>query len=68
LSRVRVPKAVLNLAMIRRATMSVAIHWIRACRSKRQATLRGFYDFMAARNARKAFSLVTAYYPSWLPP
>ena len=68
LSRVRVPQAVLNPAMIRRATMSVAIRWIRACRSKRQATLRGFYDFMAARNARKAFSLVTASNPSWLPP
>lgn len=67
-SRVRLPKAALNLAMIRRATLSVAIHWIRACPSKRQATLRGFYDFMAARNARKAFSLVTASNPSWLPP
>jgi hypothetical protein len=66
-SRVRHPRAVLNLAMIRRATISVAIHWIQCCRNKRQATLQGFYDAMAAKNARKAFSLVTTCKPSWLP-
>jgi hypothetical protein len=68
LSRVRHPTAALNLAMIRRVTTSVAIHWIQRCSNKRQATLRGFYDFMAARNARKAFSLVTVDRSSWLPP
>lgn len=66
-SRVRHPRAALNLAMIRRATISVAIHWIQRCRKKRGATLQGFYDAMAAKNARKAFSLVTACKPSWLP-
>jgi hypothetical protein len=67
-SRVRLPRAALNLALIRRATVSLAVYWIAQCRNKRQATLRGFYDFMAARNARKAFSLVSASKPSWLPP
>jgi predicted transposase YbfD/YdcC len=67
-SRVRNRVSVLNLAMIRRATTSVAIHWIQRCRNKRQATLRGFYDFMAANNGKKAFSLVTVSKSSWLPP
>jgi hypothetical protein len=67
-SRVRNPVSVLNLAMIRRATISVAVDWIRRCRNKRQATLQGFYDFMSAKNHRKAFALVTAAAPSWSPP
>lgn len=67
-SRVRNPVSVLNLAMIRRAAISVAIDWIRRCRHKRQATLQGFYDFMSLKNHRKAFALVTASAPSWAPP
>ena len=67
-SRVRNPTSALNLAMIRRATISLAVHWIQRCRNKRQATLRGFYDFMAGKNAKKAFSLVTVCKSSWLPP
>lgn len=67
-SRVRHPTSVLNLAMIRRATISLAVHWIQHCRNKRQATLTGFYDFMAAKNTKKAFSLVTVCKSSWLPP
>jgi predicted transposase YbfD/YdcC len=66
-SRVRTPRAALNLAMIRRATLSLGIHWIRHCPDKRQATLRGFYDAMSAKNARKAFSLVTCRKSKWLP-
>lgn len=66
-SRVRLPTAALNLAMVRRATISLAVYWIARCPNKRQATLQGFYDFMAARNSRKAFSLVSASKPSWLP-
>ncbi len=66
-SRVRHPVSVLNLAMVRRATISVAIHWIQRGGNKRQATLRDFYDAMAARRARKAFSLVTVSKPTWLP-
>ena len=67
-SRVRHPVAALNLAMIRRVTISLAVKWIRHCRNKRQATLRGFYDAMSANDAQKAFSLVTAWKASWLPP
>ena len=66
-SRVRHPVSALNLAMVRRATTSVAIYWMARCRNVRQATLRGFYDAMAAKNARKAFSLVTVRNPTWLP-
>jgi hypothetical protein len=67
-SRVRHPTSALNLAMIRRVVVSVAVHWIQHCRNQRQATLQGFFDFMTAKNSRKAFSLVTACHPSWLPP
>jgi hypothetical protein len=66
-SRVRHPTSALNLALIRRAVVSVAVHWIRRCRNPRHATLRGFFDFMAAHQARKAFSLVTACQAAWLP-
>jgi predicted transposase YbfD/YdcC len=65
--RVRNRTSALNLAMIRRAVVSVAIAWIRKCPNKRKATMSGFYDAMAAKQARKAFSLVTTSYPSWLP-
>lgn len=66
-SRVRNPVSVLNLAMIRRATISLAVHWIQHCPNKRMATLRGFYDAMAAHHAQKAFALVTACKPAWMP-
>jgi hypothetical protein len=66
-SRVRHPTSALNLAMIRRASVSLAIHWIKRCPNQRQATRQGFHDAMAAHNARKAFSLVTASCPTWLP-
>ena len=66
-SRVRHPTSVLNLALIRRAVVSLAVHWIRKCPHKRQATLSGFYDFMRANQSKKAFSLVTACHSSWLP-
>ena len=65
-SRVRHPTSALNLAMIRRATISIAIHWIQRQTNKRMATLRGFYDAMAANGARKAFSLLTHSKPAWL--
>jgi len=67
-SRVSTPRSVLNLALLRRAVHSLAVHWIQRCRHPRQATLRGFYDFMAAHQCKKAFSLVTARTASWLPP
>lgn len=65
-SRVRNRTSALNLAVIRRAMVSVAVHWIKRCRKRRQATLSGFYDFMSANNSKKAFALVTASKPSWL--
>jgi len=67
-SRMRHPVSVLNLAMIRRAVVSVAVHWIQRCRNPRHATLRGFFDFLAARSPRKPFSLVTTCHSSCLPP
>jgi hypothetical protein len=67
-SRVRHRTSALNLAMIRRAVVSVAVHWIRKCRNPRQATLRGFFDRMSARQAQRAFSLVTARHSSALSP
>ena len=66
-SRVRHRTAALNLAVIRRAAVSVAVHWIQRCPRPRQATLSGFYDFMSANNYKKAFALVTTCKPSWLP-
>jgi hypothetical protein len=66
-SRVRTPTSAFNLAMIRRAVTSVAIHWIGRCKNKRKATMSGFYDFMAAKQQKKAFSLVTVSKSAWLP-
>jgi len=64
-SRVR-DNAALNLAVIRRAAVSVAVRWIRHCKNKRRATMSGFYDFMSAQNNKKALKLVTLCKPSWL--
>jgi hypothetical protein len=66
-SRVRLPGSALNLAMMRRAVISCAVHWIQRCRNRRKATLSGFYDFMSANQAKKAFSLVTVWRSTWLP-
>lgn len=66
-SRVRKPNAVMNLAVIRRAVVSAATHWIGHCNNRRQATMSGFYDFMSAQGAKKAFGLVTVSHPAWLP-
>lgn len=65
-SRVRKPIPALNLAMMRRAAMSVAIHWIRKCTNPRRATVTGFYDFMSAKQSKRAFSLLTARHSSAL--
>ena len=59
-------KVALNLAVIRRAVISVAVRWIGRCKDKRRATLSGFYDFMSAQNNKKAFKLLTTSNPSWL--
>ena len=65
-SRVRHPTSALNLAMIRRAVVSVAVSWIKKCRHPRKATLSGFFDCMAAKQSQKAFSLVTTRYSTAL--
>lgn len=66
-SRVRNRTAAFNLAMMRRAVVSVAVHWIKKCPNPRKATLSGFFDFMSAKQSKKAFSLVTVSHSSWLP-
>lgn len=64
-SRVR-GNAAFNLAVIRRAVVSVAVRWIRHCKDKRLATMSGFYDSMSAQNHKKALKLVSVCKPSWL--
>jgi hypothetical protein len=59
-SRVRHRNAVVNLAIIRRTVVSIAIAWSRRQPNPRLATMSGFYDSMSARNSRLAFKLVTA--------
>jgi hypothetical protein len=66
-SRVRTFNAVWNLAMFRRLTVALAIHWSRHQPDPRQATLSGFYDAMKADRTRRAFHLLTTRHPSWLP-
>jgi hypothetical protein len=65
-SRVRYRTSALNLAMLRRAALSVAVHWIQRARARRHATNRGFFDRMSAGQSRRAFSLVTARHSSAL--
>ena len=59
-SRVRHRNAVMNLAVIRRAVVSAAVHWIRRQPNPRLASMSGFYDFMSAASSKRAFKLVTA--------
>lgn len=66
-SRVRTRTAAFNLALFRRAAISFAVHWIQRQPNKRLATTQGFFDEMGAKGRRKAFSLVTARKPSWIP-
>ena len=66
-SRVHHRNAALNLAVIRRAVVSMAVHWISRCKNPRLATMSGFYDFMSQENIKRALKLVTVCKPSWLP-
>ena len=59
-SRVRHRNAVMNLAVIRRAVVSLAIDWIRRQPNRRLASMSGFYDFMSAKNSKTALKLVIA--------
>ncbi len=65
-NRVRHRTSALNLALLRRAALSVAVHWIQRARPRRHATTRGFFDQMSAGQRRKAFSLVTTRHSSAL--
>lgn len=66
-SRVRNRNSAFNLGLFRRAANSLGIVWIKKQPNKRKATFNGFYDEMSLKGSRKAFSLVTASKPSWLP-
>jgi hypothetical protein len=66
-SRVRSRRSAYNLCLFRRAANSFAVHWIQRQPNPRLATTQGFYDEMTARGHRKAFSLVTARKPNWIP-
>lgn len=56
-SRVRDRNAVTNLAVIRRAVVSLAVAWSRRQTNRRLATMSGFYDAMSANNSRAAFKI-----------
>ena len=62
-SRVRHRNAVMNLAVMRRTVVSIAVDWIRRQPNRRLATMSGFYDFMAAQRSQRAFKLLTASKP-----
>lgn len=57
-SRVRNPNAVMNLAVIRRAVVSIAIAWCQRQTNPRLATMSGFYDFMSAKRSQRAFKIL----------
>jgi hypothetical protein len=66
-SRVRTRTSAFNLCLFRRAANSFAVHWIQRQPNRRLATTQGFYDEMTAKGHRKAFSLVSACKPCWIP-
>jgi hypothetical protein len=59
-SRVRNRNAVMNLAVIRRAVVSLAVDWSSHQPDRRQASMSGFYDFLSSKSSKMAFKLVTA--------
>lgn len=66
-SRVRTRTSAFNLCLFRRAAISFAVYWMQRQPNTRLATTQGFYDEMSAKGRWKAFSLVTARKPSWIP-
>jgi hypothetical protein len=57
-SRVRTPNNALVLAMFRRVVVSLGIGWIRTHQTKRQKTLRDFFDHNRAQGMKNTFALI----------
>ena len=63
-SRVRTPKAMTVLGMLRRLVISFACAWLEdPLRRKRKLSTRDFLNHLNADNARRAFALVTSLNP-----
>lgn len=66
-SRGRNRKAATNLALFRRAALSLARHWIAKQTDPRRATTNGFLGTMARHKSELAFRVALSKKPSWLP-
>ena len=66
-SRVRNRNAATNLGLFRRATLSLARHWITRQQNPRKATTNGFLGTMARHNSELAFRIALSQKASWLP-
>lgn len=66
-SRVRNRNAATNLGLFRRATLSLARHWITRQQNPRKATTNGFLGTMARHNSELAFRIALSKKASWLP-
>ena len=63
-SRVRTPRAMTVLGMFRRLAISLACAWLDdPVRRKQKLCTRDFLNHLNAKNARKAFALVTSLNP-----
>ena len=66
-SRVRNRNAATNLALFRRAALSLARHWIANQSDPRKATTNGFLGVMARHNSGLAFRVALSKKPCWRP-
>ncbi len=66
-SQVRNRNAATNLALFRRAALSLGRHWIDQQKNPRKATLNGFLGTMARHNSDLAFRVALSKKASWLP-
>jgi len=66
-SRVRNRNAATNLGLFRRATLSLARHWITRQQNPRKATTNGFLGTMARHNSELAFRIALSKKASWSP-
>lgn len=62
-SRTRTLKAMTVLGMFRRLVISFAAVWLDPQRKKAKLTARDFQRYLAAKNARHAFGLITSTQP-----